>query len=182
MSLIELNGFTDSEIIPVACDTCFGVKKLHFFLDSPFDPSASLIGDFRKSASDQPASFVSTAPLSACLDAAGVSKLGLVKIDVEGYEAEVLEALKPRMKLDRPFVIVEILPAYAESNPRAKELERIRETVSATDYSILEITKTNSGRLDSFNRIRDFGIHGDTTLVDFVLCPTERLNECDCVE
>ena len=43
----------------------------------------------------------------AFLDASGVPRLDLVKIDVEGFEPAVLRGLKGRLERDRPIVLIE---------------------------------------------------------------------------
>jgi FkbM family methyltransferase len=61
-------------------------------------------------------------PVASVVDDSDVPRLRLVKIDVEGYEAEVLEGIEPLfVRGSRPAVIVEVHP------------HRVRETIAAME-------------------------------------------------
>lgn len=174
--LIELNGFKNTHVIPAACALDYGLDKLYFYLDSPFDTSASLIENFRPSQQIQRKVFVVSVPAVPSLSAAGVGTLGIVKIDVEGYEANVLEALEERIVSDRPCFIIEILPAYDERNKdRIGANLRIQDVAFRNAYVILRLKKNARGNLENLVRIEDIGIHSDMDKVDYLLCPEERV-------
>jgi len=81
------NNFCQTEIIPAACSLQFGIEKLHFYQDSVFDSSASLVEGFRSKEQLIRTTFVVTAPATASLAAANIKTVGVIKIDVEGFEA-----------------------------------------------------------------------------------------------
>jgi FkbM family methyltransferase len=60
--------------------------------------------------------------ITADLPASDLERVRVVKIDVEGYELEVLESLEPVFELGRPLtVLVELTPGWiADGEPRAQ--------------------------------------------------------------
>tara|TARA_R110000824_G_scaffold390760_17_gene587970 strand:- start:7757 stop:8620 length:864 start_codon:yes stop_codon:yes gene_type:complete len=73
--------------------------------------------------------------------------LGLVKIDVEGFELNVLRGLQSRMAKDRPLVVVEVLTGDEAHRQRLTELFPenysflILESARRSRYQLLEWTK-----------------------------------------
>ena len=175
MQLAAINGFAHTQLIPAACAFRIAVEQLHFFQDSDYDTSASLVEDFRKPGSEPRSSFVVTAPLEYCLARARVDRVGIVKIDVEGFEATVLGSMEPLLAKDRPAIVIEILPVYStENNARLAETRRVEQAVTRSSYRLLRIAKAANGRLAGFEPIAEIAVHGDMSKADYVLCPSER--------
>jgi FkbM family methyltransferase len=79
---------------------------------------------------------VAVRPLASLIDPSHVSRLRLVKIDVEGYEAEVLRGLGPLLEAGaRPSLIVELHSQGVEG--AADELGRMSKSYGLVAYEIV---------------------------------------------
>lgn len=175
--LIEINNINDATIFPVGCAKDYSIELLYSYQDSNYDASASMIKGFRANQKTFGQSFVVVAPIDECIAAAQVNAIGIVKIDVEGYEANIVDALQSRIVLDRPCIIIEILPIYSADNElRLKNTIFIEEFFQKHSYEIFRIIKNQNGRLDRFAPISNIGIHDNIELSDYLICPKERLN------
>jgi FkbM family methyltransferase len=84
-------------------------------------------------------------------------QVDLIKIDVEDFEADVLEGMRATIMRDRPFIICEVLP-------RPHRNQRTRDIVAALNYQPYWITSAGYIRVPHFDFAR-----GDFT--DFLLSP-----------
>jgi FkbM family methyltransferase len=176
--LARLNRLDATDLVPVACGTEYGIDKLFFYQDSLFDSSASLVPDFRSGSKVTQSTYVVTVPGGECLAAAGIVCVGLIKIDVEGYEAKVVQAFEAEISKCRPCLIMEVLPVYsAENKSRLDSDRKIEEVVNRNNYTVFRIMKTPEGRFARFVLVTEFGIHGDMSLVDYVLLPNESVDQ-----
>lgn len=166
-NLIRLNGFTDVSIIPCALSSSNDIRDLTFYSEHLTDSSASIVPGFR--------SHLFTQIKVPTLGGQDLIKqysqnIGIIKIDVEGSELEVVTGLVELIERDRPFIICEVLPVYSSENIarllRQQELENI---LSSEAYSILLITM--SGVLEE---ISSFGIHSDVNRINYLFYPNEK--------
>jgi FkbM family methyltransferase len=98
-----------------------------------------------------------------CLD------VGIVKIDVEGSEYEVLIGLDTLIKRDEPIIIIEILPVYDRSNTyRLERQELVQSFLRDCGYKIYRIIKNPDGSLRTFQPINEIAIHSDLAACDYV--------------
>lgn len=81
----------------------------------------------------------------------------LIKIDVEDFEADVLEGMREVITRDRPFIVCEVLP-------RRHGNERTRKIVEALNYQPYWITPPGYIKVPRFDFGRD-------NLTDFLLSP-----------
>jgi FkbM family methyltransferase len=88
--------------------------------------------------------------------------LDLVKIDVEDFEANVLEGMKATIMRDRPFVVCEILP-------RSHRNERTKNIVEALNYQAYWITPMGYIRVSNFDFER-------VSSTDFLLSPVSTVD------
>ena len=73
--------------------------------------------------------------VSSLLDAFDAARLSLVKIDVEGYEAEVLRGLEPLLLSGcRPALVLELHPGRSEG---VDVLEQLSATFGMTAYELM---------------------------------------------
>jgi FkbM family methyltransferase len=175
--LVRLNEFDATELVPVACGQDFGIRRLYFYQDSSFDSSATLVSNFRPNQKITQTAYVVTAPVSECLAAMGIDSVGLIKIDIEGFEATVIQSLTREIEKHRPCVILEVLPVYSDENiSRLANNRKIEEIVASYKYTICRVLKTRAGRLDRFLPLCGFGVNDDMNLVDYVLLPNEAVS------
>lgn len=91
-------------------------------------------------------------------------RVDLIKIDVEDFEADVLEGMSATIARDRPFIVCEILPRNKEQRN-----ERTRLIIEAWEYTAYWIT---SG---AYIRVSRFDFERRST--DFVLSPVSTDHE-----
>ena len=168
--LLECNAFENVSIFPLALSTKSGVIDLDFFTESSTDSSASIVPGFRKGSKRK-----MKIPMvnGADILLAQTNKAGLIKVDVEGGELEVIKGILPLIQRDRPVIICEVLPVYSPENvfrlTRQKELEEIFSTLQ---YKV--------GLVDGAVRIKEIGsigIHTDITKVNYLFFPEEKREE-----
>lgn len=92
-------------------------------------------------------------------------RVDLVKIDVEDFEADVLEGMYATIQRDRPFIVCEILPRNKEHRN-----ERTRKLVEALNYTAYWITASGYVRVSRFDFERK-----DSK--DFLLSPISTASE-----
>lgn len=73
-------------------------------------------------------------------------RVDLIKIDVEDFEADVLEGMSDTIMRDRPFIICEILPRNSEH--RNERTRKILETLKYTAYWITSSAYIRVSQLD----------------------------------
>lgn len=171
-ALIRKNKF-DCCVVPAGLGRETGVLMLQMYRSEDTDPSASMVEAFRdKPAEQQPMVVLSWDDVPASV---APEKVAIVKIDVEGGEADVIEGLKGMMTAERPIVLVEILPVYSEDNlPRLERQKRIERVLAELDYRIFRVHKNATEKLSHLEILEEFGIHGDLALSDYLLCPAEK--------
>lgn len=164
LELIRINKFKNVTIYPVALSDNSGPSTLKMYTDSTTDSTASLIQDFRESQTGE-----SNVMVLAGNCISFEKKIGLIKIDVEGSELEVLQGLATFIGRDRPLIICEVLPAYDAGNiNRITRQSFIQDLLKKVGYIIFHISTT--GALTS---VEHFGVHDDIKRINYMFCPSE---------
>ena len=172
--LVAANKFTNSEIVPVGIGDKSSVLKLKLFNNSDFDSSASIIEGFRNESSITKTINVPVFKYSD-LSMEKELNIGIIKVDVEGAELEVIRGFKCKIKSDRPVILIEILPVYNSENLlRISRQENIQKILIELDYKILRVIKVDN-RFNKVQEILEFGVHSDLNLCEYVLTPSEQL-------
>jgi FkbM family methyltransferase len=81
---------------------------------------------------------VRLARLDEILDAQGIDRVDLMKIDVEGHEPEVLRGFGRRLAQDRPTLLIEVLSDAAAAH--------LRQILDPLDYEYFDIDEINPPR------------------------------------
>ncbi|MCP1535742.1 FkbM family methyltransferase [Methylorubrum extorquens] len=125
--IIDHNDIKNSIVVPLGLSESRGTITLHFSDQS--DPQATLVGDFWTAANRRKFErrvYVESG--DTILDAAGTGPVGVIKIDVEGGELEVLRGLRSTLGRDQPIIVMEILPYLTEvAEAEAATMERRKE-------------------------------------------------------
>ena len=158
--LIKANHFKNVSIYPVGLSEKSAVLELDFYSESLVDSSASIVGNFRGGSISK-----NYVPVFKFSDIIIDNKVGLVKIDVEGGELEVLKGMQEMISEQRPMIVIEILPCYSIGSDRHKRQLEIEDIVKTLDYSINRIEKPG------ISRVGEFGVHSDVSQSDYLLIP-----------
>lgn len=178
--LIKQNKFENCTLLPVGLFIEDCVLSLDLFSDDVTDSSASLIDNFRPDHKIHSRVFVPVFRFDSLAKLAGSESIGIVKIDVEGAELEVVKSLLKVIQRDKPLILIEVLPVYSDKNAfrmdRQNELEKI---FADTGYAILRVEKTSANTYSGLKRVEKIGIHSDLTQCDYVIVPNEQLTSLE---
>jgi FkbM family methyltransferase len=171
-ALIEVNRISETALIAVGLGNETGLRRLHFYNDSTTGPGATFVENFRP---DQKVTGTRILPMATYSDvqhAAGIEKLGVVKIDVEGGEADVVASLRGAIAADRPWILIEILPCYDAANTaRVQAQNALEAAFRDLGYTKLRIRKAPAEAFQGLEPIASIGIHGDLALSDYLCVP-----------
>jgi FkbM family methyltransferase len=178
--LIAMNRLSNCQIVPVGLANQTGLRRLQLYDGETVDSSASLVESFRPDQKVTANKIVPVFPFEAIEQATGLLRLGIVKIDVEGSEADVLHSMLGSLKRDRPWLVVEILPCYQPKNvERISRQEAVEALLADAEFVKLRIIKQPDGRLERLLRIDRIGIHGHLDWCDYLILPREDVATLD---
>ena len=169
--LSRINEFKNVTLIPAGISTESQVAKLFFFDKSEMDSSASIVKDFRPDQKIEKTEFIPVFNMATVKQSLDIGKIGVIKIDVEGGELEVLSSMKNEIVLNQPVILIEILPAYREDNfIRIQRQNEIQQLFKDWGYSVFRVIKENE-QLLQIEAIVEIGIHGDLNRCEYIAVP-----------
>ena len=180
-TLIEINKIQNSVLMPFGVSNKTEVGVLNFFAKGVTDSTASMISDFRPDQKIEREVFI---PLFECDEISSYlgSKIGFLKIDVEGAELEVLQSFKERIKIDNPFILIEILPVYNVKNSvRLARQNKIEEILKECNYSIMRIVK-EVNHVRELKQLDSFGVHSNLDFCDYACVPNFMVEKVDSIK
>lgn len=164
--LITVNNFKNVELFPVGIGDTTSVQKINFYSNSDIGKSASLLTDFRKHESVIKQFNV---PVFNPTLIEEINNIDIVKIDVEGAEFEVLKGLNDLIKLNKPVMLLEVLPNYnGKIKERVIRQDLVLSILEEFGYMIFRI-KITDGKFKGIEKVSDFGTHSDLSLTDYIL-------------
>lgn len=175
-NLLRANRFNKSIFISVGLHNSRDLLELSLFAEgNTVDSGATLVTDpaFRPL---HPVVFKQPVPVFPYQD---ITKFldgavpGIVKIDVEGGELEVLDSLCDMIRIEHPFILVEILPMGCEQDTLIKNV-RIETFFSELKYFIYRIEKDGE-RFVRLGQLNNIGVNTDPTGWDYLAIPSESL-------
>ena len=111
-------------------------------------------------------------------EALSQSPIGIIKIDVEGAEVEVIRSLKTLIKQDRPVITLEVLPVHGEAAEfRAERNAELRSLLEGLDYVMHVVRKTADDTFAGIEVDPNFGTGSDARNKDYIAVPEERVEE-----
>lgn len=151
-SLIAANELTGATVIAAALSNHDGVADL--FAKGSADPSATLIPNFRGSETGPWRRATLTVRGDSLVSWLAIDRLDLVKIDVEGAEAAVLEGLSASIQRFRPAIVCEILrshdPSHASHAFRVESKRRVAAVLESANYAAHRIDGNTITRTTEF--------------------------------
>lgn len=172
--LLRLNNLGAALIIPAALSDADGEAELLFTRDDPADPSATIIAGYKGSATIRSSRSVPMRSFRSVEAEHAIGRIGILKIDVEGAECEVLRSMRERLANDRPVVLIEILPTGVPPLPiRLQRQQEIESLFAELDYHLHRVrNKPGDQRLEAMHE--PIAVHSDQDLANFIALPKER--------
>ncbi|MDK3020524.1 FkbM family methyltransferase [Pseudodonghicola flavimaris] len=122
---IELNGLANVSALPVALAARTGVARMASFGGEPGDSMTSLLKGAEAGGSD-----VVTLDWRAFAGDVDLSGVGLVKMDVEGAEFDLIPELLPWLQAVRPALYLSTHAPYLNEGERAARMGRLFDQLS----------------------------------------------------
>lgn len=142
--LIRHNNFENAKTFPLALSDSRQMRT--FFVKRLGDKMGSLL-ETHRAEEDKPRSFdLITEPGDPIMDALGLDAIAAMKIDVEGFELEVLHGLRETLAKFGPTVICEIYsldPEHPEFEVRRERMEKLFAFLASCDYLMLSLGQDN---------------------------------------
>jgi FkbM family methyltransferase len=161
-------------VIPAGLGSRTTVLQLQIYRNEDTDPSASLVEGFRENVVGTKT--VVTIALEHLPPKLVPDEIAIIKIDVEGGEADVISAVRPLLETKRPFLLLEILPVYSADNySRLGNQKDIENTVRESGYTMFRILRDNAENFERLDRIDEIGVHGSLNLSDYLFAPSEKI-------
>lgn len=170
--LIQINKFKNCQLIPAGISDKSELIDLKLF-DGASDSMATIIDDFNHQATAQKTIIVID---SKSFELFNNRKIGILKVDVEGAEINVLLGLDEIIRKDQPIILLEILPACTkngEYDGRVRRQAQIEQYIRNISYSMFRILKNDDDTFKRLSEIEEIGKQVDWTLSDYLLLPRQ---------
>ncbi|MEO8590957.1 MAG: FkbM family methyltransferase [Flavobacteriales bacterium] len=173
--LAHLNNLEEARIVPAGLAERDGLLQLELHSASMGDTAATVVSDFRPGFAVFRKFLIPVLRFDTAARDMTIGPVGVVKIDVEGGEREVLLGMEERLRTDRPAVVLEILPVGKQA-PRLSRQEDVEALFTRNSYRLHRIDEEATGlRLETLNA--PIGVHNDLRLSNYVALPAERSDE-----
>jgi len=175
--LIKANKYTNTRLLPVGLFEKDSVLQLNMYSEGDTDAAASLIDNFRPGEKVYHKMYVPVNRFETVDSFLGIDSISIVKIDVEGAELEVLQGLESTLQKHQPFIFIEILPCYNESNTvRIERQAQLEALLKRLQYRIFRVIKKDSQTIKELQPLSTIGIHGNLDLCEYVMAPETYAN------
>ncbi len=166
--LLALNRPAGDVVVAAALGERNGTAEL--LLEGELEGSASIVPGFRPADFYQRNTVVPLLRGDEAVEAVGARPVGVLMVDVEGAELDVLRGFEETIAADRPLILCEILPVYDEGLEHGR-LRRERDDAFVDllvrhDYRLFRIEP--SGAVTALEGVET---HGDLRRCDHVCVP-----------
>lgn len=176
--LIRINKFPEVKIFPVGIFTDDSILELDLFYDDLTNSGGSVIKD-HWAYSNIKAYRTIIVPLmtyDTIVRNTPMPKIGILKIDVEGAELEVLQALYKKIELDRPVILIEVLSAYSSENiVRIERQKEIINIINILNYYLFRIIEHKEIGITAIQKINIFDPKFDKNQANYLVVPCENV-------
>lgn len=146
--IIRLNSFENTKIFSIALSDTVGLTRFH--AGKKADKMGS-VKEFPRSGGKRSMEFsfdLITRPGDDIIDMLAIDRIGLVKVDVEGAELNVLQGIRKTIEKYRPFLYCEIWPMQDQDSRFLQEIidsrKGILRLMEELDYHILGFKEDGS--------------------------------------
>lgn len=170
--LIRINQFANVKLVPVGLFTEDTLLELDLYYDDITNSGGSVVKDYWAFNNKKPhrTLIVPLMSISTVNKFVPIKNVGIVKIDVEGAELEVLQSMTQVLSSDKPIVVIEILSAYSSENKlRVDRQNEILKLTKQLDYSIFRIIEDKTANLKGLQEVHLFDPNFDRNLCNYVL-------------
>ncbi|MBR1092286.1 FkbM family methyltransferase [Bradyrhizobium manausense] len=170
--IVARNGLTNAEIVPAGLSSSTRLQKLFIGDDSRTDEAATMVRDLRPGRRTT-VQWVPCFKFDDLTDQLNLTQIAAIKIDVEGFEAEVISGMAESLKRFQPWIICEVLlrDKEADANFYSERSSRLIKLINETNYRVFRILKT----ADAMSAIR---LEHVTEFPNEIWTP-ERSEQCD---
>lgn len=170
--LVAANRFRDTTVAPFGLSD--GARTLTLFTrrDDPTDSSATVVPDLYATQETWDRTPVAVLPGDEALAALGIGRVGVLKIDVEGAELEVIRGLEGTLRAHRPSVICELLPSYSPGQKRwafrQPRTEAVVATMRSLGYRLFRLLPSGGAV-----PLETIAPHSDNSLTNYAFVPPD---------
>lgn len=180
--LIDANGMANCTIIPVGVSDHDGIVTLYRDPENHGDQCATIRPDLRPGRPVR-SSFVPVQRFDALRESLGLGQVGLIKIDVEGAELEVLRGMEATLSACRPVVLCEVLTADSRADLAAAAVRNaeLAELLRDLGYRVLQLLKLpDESAIVGVRSLEAFPAEvwkqENKHLCDYLFCPDELVD------
>ena len=166
--LIQMNKIENALVYPFGLSDQTGDRHLNFYHSNADDSSASVIAGFRNTeiTGRRNIALIRGDDLKEWREIMPA----VIKIDVEGFELEVLTGLINVIGAHRPPIICEVLPAYSIQNSfRIERQASVRKILLDNNYIIYHIEEAGD-----VNLVDGFSLDANIDACNYVFMPAEN--------
>ena len=173
--LSEANHFYDVDIFPVGLFTENMILTL--YMDKDISSGASILPLFRKNMTPfQLHSNVSLTMGDEILQRYTSEEIAVLKADVEGAELEVIKGCLQTIHQKQPFIILEILPVYSETDGngfyRKSRQDELLSLLQNSKYKMYRILEDKM----ALQELTTVETHGNMHLTNYLFVPESKQN------
>jgi FkbM family methyltransferase len=175
------NSFDSCTILPIGLSDGLHVLNLYSAVGASTDQGASIIPDIRGCRELQPTTIL-CCRFDDLRDDLKIRSIGLIKIDVEGAELQVLRGMESSLQALRPSVLCEILFADArvDIEKYANNVRQIWRYLEDLQYSVFRIQKHRQDFVELL-QVDCFPVRVWTSEnsheCDYIFMPNEKMRE-----
>jgi FkbM family methyltransferase len=146
-ALIRRNALDRATLVPVALGDAASLLELHTPSESETD-SAAFIHAFVRPHWRTRREYIPCLRFDDIAGLLGIGQIALCKIDVEGFELEVLRGMSTTLAALKPPILCEVLDADADADMavHGDRIARLQAALADLDYRIFHLRKTADGR------------------------------------
>jgi FkbM family methyltransferase len=171
--IAKVNAIQRCQLVPVGLSDQAGVLEMESNFDT--DPASSVVSGFRARGRMKLRSHIAVLRGDEALASIPCDRVGIVKIDVEGGELEVLRGLRGCLEASRPLVVCEVLALHDDKsvgNFRVHRQRAIERILLEQKFSIFRIEPPRTARF-----VPEVPDDGNRDLTDYLFVPDERKSE-----